>query len=461
MEEQQEKEQKTFLKFDSPTEEKLIVGYLYKDRSTFLKLSKYLRTNHWNKNSYFQDSKLQLIMNICCQFEEKYQRLPSAEVVNSMIEKSGADDFLQNQAKTLFKNLKAADYNQYPDQYIKDIAVDFIRRERAVEATYANQADIEAGDYSKLSKRMQDAVNVNLDKDLGLSLKDVAASLGTVKTVKDDSLGCTWGSPRLDNILGKIMPGEIGVICGVPGAGKTAWLGHFGIANFLLKKNVVMFSFEVNEQRLTTRFYKTLFNLKTKDLLNLKEEDADKFMKSPEVGDIRIVNRQANSCSSDDMAGIINDLIAYENFKPDLILVDYILITSANNKKINSSDGSYKYYKTVTEELRNLGMEFKVPVITAAQINREGMGDQGGSKQVITGKDLSESRGIIDTADTILMIEQTGKEKVTEKDQDGTALKGHYRIRIDKNRNGDVHDTVNFDINWKTMKITESKKLAS
>ena len=40
-------EDKTYLKFDSETEEKLIVGYFYKDRSTFLRLAEYLTTSNW------------------------------------------------------------------------------------------------------------------------------------------------------------------------------------------------------------------------------------------------------------------------------------------------------------------------------------------------------------------------------------------------------------------------------
>ena len=47
-------EDRTFLKFDSETEEKLIVGYFFKDRSTFLKLAQYLVTKNWKKNSFFK-----------------------------------------------------------------------------------------------------------------------------------------------------------------------------------------------------------------------------------------------------------------------------------------------------------------------------------------------------------------------------------------------------------------------
>lgn len=449
--------EKTYLKFESETEEKMLVGYFYKDRSTFLKLARYLTTKNWEKNSFFNDNKLQFIMNACYQYSNKYKKMPNENVIFSMIEKGMKDKYLQNQTKKLFTELKDTDYSQYSEDYIKDVAVEFIKRERAIEATYMCSDEIAKGNYDGLSKIMTEAVNVNLDKDLGLSIKNVAETLALIKDVHEDGSGCTWGSATFDQRIGKLQSGEIAVLAGVPGAGKTAWLGHFGVENYKKGKNVALFSFEVNKQRLSTRLYKTIFNIGTKELLNFKEEEAYIGLNNPGAGDIRIFEKPANTCSSNDMAAILNDLRTYENWEPDLILVDYILIASTNDKRRDSSD-MYKYYKTVTEELRNLAKEFRCPLITAVQLNREAMGEKGGSKAVVTSKDISESRGVLDTADYVFIIEQTDKEKYLEVDSNGNGVKGLYRLRSDKNRNGDNGFTVPFNINWKTLKITEAAK---
>lgn len=449
--------EKTYLKFESQTEERMLVGYFYKDRSTFLKLARYLTTNSWEKNSFFNDNKLQFIMNACYQYSNKYKKMPNEDIIFSMIEKGISDKYLQDQTKKLFTELKNTDYSQYSDDYIKDTAVEFIKRERAIEATYMCSDEIAKGNYDGLSKIMTEAVNVNLDKDLGLSIKNVSETLALVKDVHEDGVGCTWGSPTFDQRIGRIQEGEIAVLAGVPGAGKTAWLGHFGIENLKEGKKVALFSFEVNKQRLSTRIYKSLFGLETKDLLNLDEREAYKALNDPNIGDIRIFDKPANTCSANDMAAILNDLRTYENWEPDLILVDYILIASTNDKRKDSSD-TYKYYKTVTEELRNLAKEFKCPLITAVQLNREAMGEKGGSKAVVTSKDISESRGVLDTADYVFIIEQTDKEKYLETDANGNGVKGLYRLRSDKNRNGDNGFTVPFHINWKTLKISEAPK---
>ena len=148
------------------------------------------------------------------------------------------------------------------------------------------------------------------------------------------------------------------------------------------------------------------------------------------------------------------DLYTIEGFKPDYIVIDYILITAPNSKVLAQGDNSYSKYKTVSEEMRNLSAQFECPVFTAAQINRNGMGDKGGSKGLVTSKDLAESRGILDTADYLLIINQTDTEKkLAEKDG-----KAEQRIFIDKNRNGSNGEVLTFTLDYNMMTITDGKK---
>jgi replicative DNA helicase len=146
------------------------------------------------------------------------------------------------------------------------------------------------------------------------------------------------------------------------------------------------------------------------------------------------------------------DLYTITGFKPDYIVIDYILITAANN--MTSNENMYSYYKIVAEEMRNLAVQFNCPVFTAAQINRNGMGEKGGTKGLVTSKDLAESRGILDTADYLLIINQNEMEKNKGKD-DGIS---EQRIFVDKNRNGSNGEILNFTLNYNTMTITDGKK---
>lgn len=440
------------VKFESSTLEKYILIALVKDKSFFLKMNIFLRTFSWDKKSYFNDNKLQWILNACSLYYENNNKMPSFETLNIVIEKSfKTNPLLENALKTLLKNIFETKLEDIDISYIQEETIKFIRTKRAVEATYKNAADIESGNLEGLAERLQEAINVNFDKDLGLSLADTEAAL-SILNEEERNTGLTFGSNNLDGILGCPREGELTVFCGTPGVGKTIWLGNICVNNFMNKKKGVLFSLEVDKKRLTNRLYKAI--LGKSSLENLNKDEVKKFFKNFEPGDIIIKNYPANSASCNDFDAFITDLQATTGFVPDYIVIDYILITSTNNKR-GDSEQSYKYYKTVSEEMRNLGIKWNCPVFTAAQLNREAQAENGGTKKVVSSKALSESRGILDTADYCLIINQTDDEKKLA-EKDGVA---EQRLLIAKNRNGDSGSMLNFHLDYKTMTIQDGKKL--
>lgn len=440
------------LKFESATLERYILSYLIKDKSFFLKLANYLRTKDFNKKSYFQDPKLQWILNTCSVYYDSYERVPTLETLDIIIEKKFKTDELQSKAlRNTADEIYRKDLSEVETDYLKDETVKFIKTARAVEATLLNEIDITNGKFDSLNERMQEAININLDKDFGLSIADYNTTLDIIQEMEEES-GLTFGSVSLDRYLGSPKPNELTVFCGTPGVGKTIWLGNVAVENMKLGKKGVFFSLEVDKKRLAKRLYSALLLTKGVDLLNTTKEEVEAVFSSYGDGDIRIKNYPANSASCNDFANYLMDLYTIEGFKPDFIVIDYILITATNSKR--NDDNMYSYYKTVSEEMRNLACQFECPVFTAAQINRNGMGDKGGTKGVVTAKDLSESRGILDTADYCLIINQTDSEKKMG-ENDGIS---EQRLLIDKNRNGLNSKVINFVIDYNMMTIREGRK---
>ena len=442
----------TDIKFESSTMERFILSYLIKNKSFFLKVGQYLKTNDFNKKSYFLDSKLQWVLNTCLIYYEQYERVPSLDTIKLLIERKFKDDALLSKAMTnTVEEIYNKDLSSMEGSFIEDETVKFIRTARAVEATLLNQLDIANGKFDQINDRMQKALNVNLDKDFGISLSDVGNTLSLIQEVEEDS-GLTFGSPALDRILGSPKAGEITVICGTPGVGKTIWLGNIATENMKLGKKGVFFSLEVDRRRLAKRLYSSLLLKSGCDLMNTSKAEAEAVFAQYEGGDIKIKNYPAHNASCNTFANYLMDLYTITGFKPDYIVIDYILITATNNK--TSNENMYSYYKIVAEEMRNLASQFECPVFTASQINRSGMGDKGGTKGVVTSKDLAESRGILDTADYLLIINQTDQEKKLG-EKDGIS---EQRLYIDKNRNGSNGDMLTFTLDYNVMSITEGKK---
>lgn len=445
------------LKFESTTLEKYILAYLIKDTSFFLKLSKFLKTDNFDKKSYFNDNKLQFILNTAVVYHKNYDKLPSYETYVSIIEKKFKEDNLVLLKTALLNSIKSIFEINMADidlEYLQEETLTFIRTKRAVEATYKNAADIENGDFSKLSDRMLEAVNINLDEDLGLSISDSTKTFELLREAEVEN-GLSFGSNNVDKILGEPKQGELIVWCGTPGIGKTIWLGNVCTTNIRNGKKGVFFSMEVDKKRLANRLYRSiLMKRSTAELLETPKKEIEEVLNSFEDGgDIVIKNFPANTASCNDFDAYLTDLKSATGFVPDYIVIDYILITSTNSKK-SDSEQSYKYYKTVSEEMRNLGVKWKCPVFTAAQLNREAQAENGGTKKVVGSRSLSESRGILDTADYCLIINQTDEEKKLA-EKDGIA---EQRLLIAKNRNGDSGSILNFSLDYKTMTIMDGRK---
>ena len=330
--------------------------------------------------------------------------------------------------------------------YIEEEALNFIKEAKVYEAIISSQEDIENKNFGAIVRKVEDAVRINFDKDLGISIKDAEKGFSMIDKLNKE-VKISTGFQHFDNIVDEgLHPKEIICIAGVPGTGKTLFLGNMAINMFLQGKNVIVYTFETSTERLLMRYYTNLTGMSKKNIIMDEDEVKEKITTNfgPLKGNVILKEYNANSVSSNELMAHINDLMMYNGFKPDIIFVDYILIMQANDKSL-SSDNSYKYYKIVTEELRNIAKTLYIPVVTAAQINRSGMSDRGGSKALVTAKDISESRGIYDSVDIFITIAQTAADKA----------KNRLYLYFDKNRNDRTGVRIEYEVDYEHMRLTE------
>ncbi len=232
----------------------------------------------------------------------------------------------------------------------------------------------------------------------------------------------------------------------------TLILGNYALNTLKQGKNALVYTFETSDTRLFQRYYSNLIGYSKKELLFDEDGAKEKIKNIKEqngYGDLIVKEYNSNTVCSDDLMAHIYDLNMYKNWQPDIIIVDYILIMLANNKKLDPSN-SYKYYKTVSEELRNIAKTLNVPVLSAVQINREGMADRGGSKADLGAKYISESRGVFDTVDWYASLVQTAKDKKNSKIQ----------LQNNKSRNDQSDYRIEYEINYDSMLLQEGAIIA-
>jgi hypothetical protein len=99
---------------------------------------------------------------------------------------------------------------------------------------------------------------------------------------------------------------------------------------------------------------------------------------------------------------LLEELKMKRNFKPDLIVIDYLNICASSRIKHGSGVNSYTYVKSIAEELRGLGVEYNVPVLSATQTTRGGYDNTD-----VDLTDTSESFGLPATVDFMFALIST------------------------------------------------------
>lgn len=577
--------------------EPVILNYCRGNPSFFLKVKDYLSTT--GKKSYFSDDKYQEVFNLYGKFYDKFNKPPKRESLKAILDRKYHDE---EEIRTYFFSIVDTMYDkkmEYDEEYIEEEIKTFIQENRVYEAWFEGQGDVEKGDYGALLSKVESAVRVNFDKDLGTSIKDVDFMYDQIQKVMSEDVIDT-GFNHLNSIIdGGFHDKEIYCLSAIPGGFKclhsdvkikikynnknntiikelpigklfdilgykdqgehkapeslevntkngykkvegllktqpneewevitntgrsaifadfhklaspqgkiydegvlwsyvkdiqvghrvytdkgmeevssveylnkksemydlqvvgkqfyangfvshnTGFIGNFAVNSFLEGKNVLVYSFETSRERLAMRYYANLVRMNKKEMLFDEENFKDKVKEavSNMEGDLILKEYNANTVCANDLLAHIADLKRYKDWEPDIIFIDYLLIMLTNDKKMSSENG-FKYYKTVTEEVRNIAKTLNIPVMTATQINREGMSDRGGSKSLVTAKNIAESRGIYDTVDFFAIITQTAKEKEKNK----------YYLYVDKNRNDRTGIKIEYEVNYEHMTLEE------
>jgi len=162
---------------------------------------------------------------------------------------------------------------------------------------------------------------------------------------------------------------------------------------------------EMAEERIAERIDANLMNIKIDDLHDIPKSDfARRFssLKSKTHGKLIIKEYPTASAHAGHFRALLNELKIKKNFKPDIIVLDYLNICCSSRVKQGASVNSYTYVKSIAEELRGLAQEFELPILSATQTTRSGF-----TNSDIGMEDVSESFGLAATCDLLFALIST------------------------------------------------------
>ena len=206
------------LKIPSQRLEPIILNYCRANPSFFLKVKEYLATD--GKKSYFSDDKYQEVFNLYGKFFDKFNKPPKRETIKAILDRKYNND--EEMRTYLFSIINSMfDPNiEYDSEYVEEEIKTFIQENRVYEAWFEGQGDVEKGDYGSLLTKVENAVRVNFDRDLGTSIKDVDFMYEHIQEIMNEDVVDT-GYSHLNSIIdGGFHDKEIYCLSAIPGGFK-------------------------------------------------------------------------------------------------------------------------------------------------------------------------------------------------------------------------------------------------
>jgi replicative DNA helicase len=331
------------------------------------------------KAEYFQDPQERLVFGLLQKFIQKYNKTPTKESL--LIDLGNRDNIGQKELERAVSLIESFDKRDVVEQWLLDNTEVFVQNSAIYNAI---QKSISIYDNHKkgtgkaslgsIPAILHDALSVSFDSHIGHDyLEDYKARFEYYHRVEHKV-------PFKLDWLNKVTGGGVSqktfsVFSGGPGGGKTMLMCDCAAFNLVYGKDVLYLSLEMSEEEISRRVDCNLLNIPISDLelvpWSSYENSIIKVREQAHGGRLIVREFPPTSASADTFRYTLNELFLKQEFKPDIIYIDYMNICASARMKPSSS-AFHLYVRAISEELRGLGVEFNVPVITGSQYNKEG-----------------------------------------------------------------------------------------
>ncbi|MDB9705195.1 replicative DNA helicase [Gammaproteobacteria bacterium] len=231
-----------------------------------------------------------------------------------------------------------------------------------------------------------------------------------MKSVKEEISNAKMMSKNLiptgfDNIDKKIhgfKRGDLIIVAGRPGMGKTTWALNIAANNINKDKTVLVFSLEMTNEQLVKKIISAESDLSMDKLMtgNLTDDDWKKFNKVE--SDMSQKNFYVYDKSPITIETLINKAKTVQAVKNiDLIVVDYLQLLMTSSKAPANADSRAASMSYISNLLKGLAKDAGCPVIAVSQLNR-GVEARVDKRPILS--DLRDSGSIEQDADMVFML---------------------------------------------------------
>lgn len=307
-------------------------------------------------------------------FIESYNRLPTETSLKIAYTDRGGDD-----VGVIERMSELRDPIEVDAEWLIDTTEKWCQ-ERAIHLALMESIGIidsrdKAAERGQIPKILQDALGVNFDNHIGHDYIADAQLRYDFYHKKEDRLD--FDLEMFNTITNGGVPRKtLNVLLAGVNMGKSLALCHMAADNLSRGRNVLYITLEMAEERIAERIDANLFDVDINDVARLDKAEFSRKLdriKSKSHGKLIIKEYPTASAHAGHFRALLQELTLKKNFKPDVVIIDYINICASSRMKgLSGSVNTYSLIKAIAEELRGLAVEFNIALWTATQLTRSG-----------------------------------------------------------------------------------------
>lgn len=411
--------------------ENIIMKFLYTDKELREKLIPYLRF------SIFEEVENVELIKFIKKFMNKYNKFPSPKETRLKIKDPDVYRHLRKVLKT--------DTSEYSTEMIIDEAEEYIRQKCIMDVCFKIVEQVNNDDMEGIGDcpdEMREAVAFAFDNNVGLDIFDEGAEDSIYEQMHNSDIVVPTGLDTIDDLIeGGFHEKTLTLIMAETNMGKSLIMGALATNNVFQGKKVLYVTCEMSEFKIGERVLQNSFDMSAKDIKRLpRDKFGQAFKKARENLKGRFIVKEyaTGVATTNHIRNLIKELWLKKKFVPDVIYIDYIGIMASTSSSKN--DNTYITQKKITEEVRGLAVELAIPIVSAIQTNRSGMG-----KEDLDLTNVSDSIGTAFTADIMIGVTQQPELRAA----------GKYRWTLIKNRYGANGVGVTVKVDYNKMRLTD------
>ena len=376
-------------------------------------------------DEYFVNPAHKWIINEILDYYQKYHTTVSMDVLKVEMKKMD-NEILQISVKEQLREAYKADIDDL--EYVREEFSTFCKNQQLKRALLSSVDLLKAGDYDAIKYMIESAMKAGQDKDIGHEYKKDLES--RYREDHRKTVPTPW-SPINKLIQGGLGNGDLGLIFGNPGGGKSWTLVAIGGHAVKMGYNVLHYTLELSESY-TGRRYDAFFSQIPVDNLDKHKKEIEAL--TPDLpGELIIREFPTGKTTTNALESHIKK-VQDLGIKPDLVIIDYIDLLATKKRNVDRKGEIDDIYTSI----KGLARELDIPIWSVSQVNRAGAKDN-----IIEGDKAAGSYDKLMITDFSMSLSRKKEDKVN----------GTGRLHIMKNRYGMDGFTFKADVNTSTGNI--------